>query len=307
MEKSKAIFQGCDGWGLFLYEWNAVPSPRAAIQILHGMAEHAGRYESFARFLNGQGYVVYAHDHRGQGRSTKNPDDLGKVGKDGFNKTVEDAHLITKRIKEKHPGLPVYLFAHSFGSFVGQDYITRFGKDIDGIVLSGSALQTGPAIQAGVVVASVQRLLFGEKRKGKLINSLSFGSFNKGVENPNSPFDWLSRDTQEVGKYCNDPLCGSIFSIGFSYYLFKGLKKLYGPERLAGIPRTLPICLLAGDRDPVGSYGESVKKLCDLYKSLGVEDVALKLYPGARHEILNETNREEVYHDIAVWLDKHLA
>ena len=248
--------------------------------------------------------MVYSHDHRGQGKSSKSVEELGYIGRDGFNLTVFDAHLITKRIKEKHPNLPVYILAHSFGSFIGQDYITRFGNDIAGIILSGSAAQIGADIKAGVVLSSLQRLIFGEKKKGKLIDKMSFGSHNKGIDNPVSSFDWLSRDAKEVKKYCDDPLCGTVFTIGFYYYLFRGLTAMYSPDRLTNIPKKLPIYIMSGDKDPVSHYGETVKTLKEMYLQQGVMDVELKLYPGGRHELINESNRDEVFKNIAAWLNK---
>ena len=305
MEKQNAYIKGHGGWDLYLYQWNEVKDPVGAVQILHGMAEHTGRYKAFAEFLNKQGYVVYGHDHRGQGYSCKSLEELGSVGEESFNNAVQDANLVTQIIKKNHAELPVFIFAHSFGSFVGQEYITRYGHDIAGIILSGSAAQTGAEVSAGAFVAALQKRLFGSEKKGKLLNSLSFGSFNKRIKNPETSFDWLSRDGQEVSKYRADPRCGYVFSIGFYYYFFKGLKKLYQYDKLERIPLNLSIFILSGEEDPVGKYGQSVKKLDQIYRKLGLKAVELKLYSGGRHEMLNEINRDEVFMDIADWLNKN--
>ncbi len=305
MENACSYVKALGDRELCLHQWNQVKSPIGAIQILHGMAEHAGRYEAFAKFLNDEGYVVYGHDHWSQGYSCKSMEELGYIGEDGFNSTVKDAHFITNLIKEKHPGLPVFIFAHSFGSFVGQDFITHYGLNIDGIILSGSAAQNGIDVSAGAILATLQKRLIGGKKKGKLLDSLSFGSYNKSIKEPSTSFDWLSRDTGEVSKYCDDPRCGYVFPIDFYYYFFKGLKKLYQADKLRNVPLTLPIYIMSGERDPVGHFGKSVKALYEIYRKLGIEDITLKLYPEGRHEMLNEINRNEVFRDIADWLSKH--
>jgi alpha-beta hydrolase superfamily lysophospholipase len=290
------------GKNIFIYCWDNVSKPRAVVQIFHGMAEHAGRYESFAKYLNKSGYIVYADDHRGHGRTAGSIDELGYVGEDGFNKTVEDEHLITKHIKEKHGKLPIIIFGHSFGSFLAQEYIIRYGKDISATVLCGTAAKAGIDIAMGRVVAYIEKCIFGDKKKSKLLDFLTFQGYNKRIKDSCSKLAWVSSDPQEVKKYEEDPFCGTVFTAGFYYYFLKGLSKLYIKERLAQIPVDLPIFIIAGDQDPVGNYGNAVKELYDIYKKSGMEDIKLKLYMYARHEILNEVNRDEVYSDVVNWL-----
>jgi alpha-beta hydrolase superfamily lysophospholipase len=318
MSNEEFSFDGKDQKSIHTYMWNDVEKPKAVLQIFHGMAEHAGRYAEFAGFLNKRGYIVYADDHRGHGKtagissstdagaSDGVPVDLGYVGKDGFSMIVEDEHVLHGIIKEKHTGLPVFVLAHSFGSFLGQEYIIRYGGEIAGAMLSGSAMKKGADVKAGRVLSSVMMLL-GGKKKNALIDRLGFKEANARIANPRTTADWLSRDEAVVDKYMNDPCCGKVATTNFYYCLFKGLSGLYKSKRLVKIPKELPIYILSGDNDPIGSYGTSTAKLYEMYRELGIKDVGLKLFEGCRHEILNETNRQEVYEEMADWLDSHLT
>lgn len=301
MEKGFFI-QGNDGWQIYLRVWDQVENPLGIVQIFHGMAEHGGRYADFAKYLNSKGYIVYADDHRGHGLSLGENKVLAYVGEDGFNNIVEDERIISLMIKEKYKGLPLYIFAHSFGSFIGQEYILRYSNEISGIILSGSAKQDGPEIKAGGFLASVQSSIFHDWKPAKLLDRLSFGSYNDKVDNKRTKFDWLSRDQAQVDKYIEDDLSGYISPVNFYYNLFKGLKNLYKPERLKGINKDLPILILSGHMDPVGKYGDSLKELYKTYNDIGLKDVLLKLYQGGRHELLNEINKDEVYDFIYEWI-----
>jgi alpha-beta hydrolase superfamily lysophospholipase len=306
IKKSREFsIEGIDNKKIFIRVWDDISNIKGAIQIIHGMAEHSGRYDEFARFLNVNGYIVYADDHRGHGKTEKTKEELGYLGEDGFNKIVEDENIITNFIKNQYKDIPVHIFAHSFGSFIGQEYITRYSKNINGIILSGSAMQIGLDVKLGAVLTKFQRSFIDEKRQAKIIDRLSFGSFNKKVANPINKFAWLSRDESEVDKYIKDEYCGFISSINFYYTLFNGLNGLYKIDKLKNINKELPILVLSGDMDPVGKYGRSVKKLYNQYKNLGIEKVSIKLYEGARHELLNETNRDEVYEYIVKWIKEN--
>lgn len=299
MEKIKAN----DGKELYIYCWDKVEKPKAMIQISHGMAEHAGRYKEFAEYLNKQGFIVYASDHRGHGKTAGIIEDLGYIGEDGFNKIVEDKHLVFEKMKQEYPKLPRFLFGHSFGSFISQEYILRYGSELNGVILSGSAAQKGLQIYVGRVVTSIERFIFGERKHSNLMENLSFGSFNKRFKKDGYKFAWLSSDLNQVKKYEEDAFCGTVFPTGFFYYLMKGLKKLYKKERLASIPKELPIYIISGENDPVGGYGKLIKDLFKIYKETGIKDVQIKLYQGFRHEVLNETNKNQVYVDILNWLN----
>lgn len=305
MKQEEFFFKGCDGKLLHSFCWQAGPDARGVVQISHGMAEHTARYDRFAKWLNGKGYTVYADDHRGHGMTAGIPDEIGYIGEDGFNRIVEDKYILTGLIKEKHPGLPIFLFGHSFGSFIAQEYISRYGNEIAGVILSGSAMNDGPDLKAGLIIATVMKL-FGGKRQNALLDRLMFGSFNGRIQNPVSKFDWLSRDGEEVARYVADPLCGAVLTTNFYYEFLKGLSELYAKDKPAGISKKLPICIISGAGDPVGGYGKRISKLHKLYSGLGIEDLTLQLYEDGRHEMLNEINRDEVFEYIASWLDLHL-
>ena len=305
MKQEVFFYKGFDGKLIPSYCWGAGPGARAVVQISHGMAEHAERYTRFAEWLNERGYTVYAEDCRGHGKTAGTPDEIGYIGDNGFNKIVEDKYILTGLIKEKHPGLPVFMLGHSFGSFIMQDYMTKYGNEAAGVILSGSAMNDGLNVKAGLIVASIMKF-FGEKRRNGLLDGLMFGSFNHGIENPASKFDWLSRDSSEVARYDADPLCGGVFTTNFFYELLKSFTVQYGKGKTSSIPKKLPICIISGENDPVDGCGKLVSKLHKLYCDVGIEDLTLKLYKDGRHEMLNEINRDEVFEYIAAWLDSHL-
>ncbi len=309
MEREKdltAKLTAKDGHIISVYCWDKVENPRAVFQIFHGMGEHAGRYERIANYLNSKGIAVVGDDHRGHGKTALLNGTRGNIGKNGFYNIVEDEYMITQLMKKKYTNTPVYIFAHSFGSFIGQEYITRYGSEIDGIILCGSAAQTGFEFKIAKILALVQRKLFGEEKDAKLMEKLSFGSFNKKIDTSDNS-NWLSRDSAEVKKYADDPLCGFTCSVGFYYYFTDGLTKLYNKDKLAKIPKQLPVYIIAGEEDPVGNYGKKVTNLYNLYKGLNLSDLELKLYKDCRHELLNETNRDAITEDIFNWIESRLA
>ncbi|MBK1813006.1 lysophospholipase [Clostridium sp. YIM B02505] len=286
---------------IFVRCWDDVSTPKGIVQIFHGMAEHSARYAAFARYLNSKNFIVYANDYRGHGRTDIN--NLGYIGRDGFNKIVEDEHMLTNIIKEKHVNIPVFIFAHSFGSFIGQEYIIKHGNEISGIMLSGSALRKGLAVHGGIVLSFIEKSLFGDLKKSSLLDFLSFYNYNKKIKKSKSKFDWLTKDSIEIQKYEIDPLCGNIATSGFYYYFLKGLTKLYDTNRLELIPKQLPVFIISGEDDPVGNYGVWVKNLYTIYKDVNLNNVNIKLYTGNRHELINELNSNVVFNDIVYWLN----
>ncbi len=305
MSKDQFV-KGIDGRDIFLRIWDQVEKPLAMVQIFHGMAEHSLRYNDFALFLNKKGLIVYANDHRGHGYS-QGEDVLGYTGQNGFNNIVEDGKLISDLMKKAYPSLPLFIFAHSFGSFVGQEYIIRYSKEINGIILSGSAKQDGLDVKGGRLLASLQNKIFDDKAEANLLDNLSFGSYNNRIEKRRTKFDFLSRDDKEVYKYILDDLSGYISPINFYYNLFSGFRGLYKQNRLAKISKGLPILILSGAMDPVGKYGASVKALYKNYQALNIDNVQLKLFEGCRHELVNEINKDEVYDFIWSWLENLLV
>ena len=301
-------FTSFDNTILQCYLWNDVKNPKGVVQISHGMAEHARRYDAFAKFLNANGYVVFADDHRAHGMTSTKQSKKGIYGYhkgDIYNDTVRDEIAITAHLKERF-GVPVVYLGHSYGSMLGQRYIEMKNESC-GAILCGSANMKGALLGVGCAVANVQYKLLGGEKAGKLLNALSFGSYNAKFKSDKTDYAWLSRDKEQVKKYILDEQCGGVMSIAFFKFFFNGLKDSYKKENLAGIDKNKSIAIFSGALDPVGGAGKLVDKLYKQYVDLGVKDVSLKLYADARHEILNEVNNAEVYADFLAAIDKMTA
>lgn len=298
-----------DGSSLAFYSW---PTPqaqvKAAVQIAHGLSEHAARYDRLAQALTRAGYAVYASDHRGHGRTPQNPLDFGFFGDgDGIRNVVEDLYAVNRRIAAERPGVRRVLFGHSFGSFMAQLYLFTHADTLSAVVLSGTNNGGGWLVRLGRYVAMFERLRLGSKNRSPLLQQLSFGSFNQAFNPPRTDFDWLSRDEREVDKYIGDPLSGFPITTQGWIDLYGALKRMDDPAQQARIPKSLPLYIFAGDSDPVGEQGRGPTALAKAYERAGMQHVTLKLYPGARHETLNETNRDRVTADFIAWLDANVA
>lgn len=279
--------------------------PRGVVQIAHGMAEHIGRYDEFMRFLAANGFVACGNDHIGHGR-TASAEGLGYLAaKNGFDYLITDLHLLTIYIRGKYPGAPYFLLGHSMGSFAARLYLTRYGRELAGAVISG----TGAGRPMLPAAAAVKKLAGsrGSRKPSRLLDKLAFGGFNGAVRRPQTPFDWLSRDSQSVQAYLDDPYCGFVFSASAFGDLFTGVYRANKRSAFADTPKELPILMVSGDRDPVGDYGRGVKKVYENFLQAGLEQVELRLYPGGRHEMLNEINKEQVYEDILQFLEQNRA
>lgn len=307
MQQQTFTFGNDAGHQVFVYLWSPVPSVRlrGVLQIAHGMSETAERYGRFAETLTQAGFAVYANDHRGHGRTAANPGQLGWPGPDGLNGMVRDMIEVGRRARNDHPDLPLFLMGHSMGSFLTQKTMYTAPELYSGFILSGT---NGPRgmLSFGQQLARWQAAFQGPEHPSLLLNALSFGSFNRAFLPMRTPFDWLSRDSQEVDRFIENPLCGFICSAGFFQGLFGLLREIHRPELMRKIPRDKPVYVFGGDRDPVGLNGKGVGRLIALYKRLGIEDLEVKLYPEGRHEMLNEINRDEVTADALAWLERHL-
>lgn len=291
-----------------IHRWDDVAGPRAAVHVVHGMSEHGARYAGFAAALNRAGYVVWAHDHRGHGRNPTPPVGLGHFAdRDGWRAIVEDTWAVSNALQAAHPNLPLVLFAHSMGSFVGQTLVGEHGEGYDAVILSGSNGPPG-ALEAVVrLVASAQLRALGGRAHGAWTNRLVMGSYNRQFAPNRTGSDWLSRDPVEVDRFIADPLCGAPLSAQ-SWVDFLAGKILLGrDDHLRRIPKRLPILLMAGTRDPVGENARGVRRLLATYEAVGLERVSMRLYEDARHELVNETNRDVVFADVIAWLDKAIA
>ena len=277
---------------------------RGVLQVVHGMAEYVERYEEFARFLVEKGFVVTGEDHLGHGKS------VGEKGKYGYfceqdpaTVLVRDVHRLKKLTEEKYPDVPYIIMGHSMGSFITRNYMFGHGAGLDGVVIMGTGMEPLITVEAAKAAASVQKLFLGDRHRSRLIDRLAFGTYNKKIENPRTAFDWLSRDGSRVEQYMADPQCGFVFTVNGFGALFELISRLYRKECLARIPKELPVYMVSGTADPVGGYGKGVEKAYRSLKEAGLKNVNLKLYGDGRHELLNETNREEVMRDICLWME----
>jgi alpha-beta hydrolase superfamily lysophospholipase len=299
-----------DGASIVVYRWLPSGSPRSVVQISHGAAEHAARYDRVARDLVQAGHAVYADDHRGHGRTAEAGPGAGIAGPDSWNAMLADGKLLTDHIAEAHPGVPIVLLGHSMGSLLAQGYIQRWGPALRAVALSGTAdsLPAGAEDLAERVRAAIDR-------DGRDAPSEDFGllfaDFNEhfvadAPADGLTGFEWLSRDEAEVRAYVEDPWCGFPLSNGMVIDMADVLEETWAPGRLEDIPKELPILVFAGDRDPVGEFGAGIHRLVERYREVGLTVTEI-LYPDARHEIFNETNRDQVHRDLIGWLDEVLA
>ena len=280
-------------------------SIRCIVQIVHGMAEYVERYEEFAEFLTDRGFVVTGEDHMGHGKS------VGKDGKFGYfceqdpaTVLVRDVHRFKKMTMEMYPNIPYVKLGHSMGSFITRNYMFRYGTGINAAVVMGTGMPPKALTVFARTLSGIQRMIFGSGKKGRLIDRLAFGQYNRRIDHPETSFDWLSRDAQRVDEYKNDPLCGFVFTVNGFQTLFELVGRLYHPENLERIPKKMPVFLISGDSDPVGDYGRGVRKTYISLRAVGLEDIKVKLYEGARHELLNEINRQDVMEDIYAWIEE---
>lgn len=294
------VMEASDGTEVHYQYWAATSEPHAVVQVVHGAAEHGGRYDRFARFLNRHGYGVYATDHRGHGRTLVRSEALGDAGPDAWDNFVRDEMQLSTLIRDEHPDAELVLFGHSMGSFIAQDYITRQPERIDGLVLSGTAYGPPPPRELlDAVDAAAEEAPLADSE----IWAGMFTDFNKPFSDEPG-YQWLSRDQAEVQKYVDDPLSGFAFSNELVRDFFHGMADLRDPDREQNIPRDLPVLVIQGELDPVGDNLEATRALLARFEELGLTRVEHEFYDDARHELLNETNREQVQEDVLAWLNE---
>ncbi len=304
MQTVTNTFAGIDQKEIFYHQWLPDDGSKlqAIVQIAHGMAEHSQRYHRFAEVLTKEGMAVYANDHRGHGKTAG---DLSKVGyfEEGsfWEKTLEDLHTFNQLIRNAHPGVPIFLLGHSMGSMLWRHYIAQYPEPLQGVILSGTGGDPGFIGKVGVLVAQLQTVIRSRKVRSKTLNAMAFGAFNNHFKPNRTEFDWLSRDESEVDKYVADDYCGGVFTAGFFVDLLKGVNTINSTSNYRSTPKGLPIYLVAGSQDPVGDMSKGVQQVFKAYQKTGMESVNCKIYPNARHEVLNEVNREEVVADLVDW------
>lgn len=298
---------GTDGLQVYVYQWLPEGDVVGVVQIAHGMAEHAARYERFAKELNKHGIAVYANDHRGHGKSIPEGQTPGHMAdQEGWQKAVTDLGLITQQIKENHPEKPVVLMGHSMGSFLTQDYMAQYGQYIDGAALSATNGPPGTLGKLAQLVSRIEKLRNGNTGHSTLLANMSFKAFNKTFAPNRTEFDWLSRDEAEVDKYVADPLCGFDCSVATWIGLLDALTRISRDDALSQMDKYKPIYVFSGTEDPVGEKTKGVKRLLKAYQKHGFANVIHKFYESGRHELLNETNREEVTSDFIDWFKQQI-
>lgn len=295
-----------DQYPLVLHEWQPQNQPtKAVLLISHGMAEHAARYDRLAQQLNARGYSVAALDQRGHGQSARGHSVGHFADQHGWRKVTGDIELLVREGQALAPGKPVFLLGHSMGSYIVQGFLTRHRADLAGVVLTGSNAHPSALSRFGRAAATLEGRLRGADQPALAMARLSFGQFNKAFRPPRTDFDWLSRDSVEVDRYIADPLCGFSCTAKLWQDLFGGLLQIADPRELRHIPATLPVLIMGGSADPV-SAGNGLNKLQQRLQDAGLSQVSLRLYDDARHEIFNETNRDQITHELIEWLDAHL-
>lgn len=291
---------------LFVNQWLPESAPRAVIMVAHGMAEHSGRYARLAQALCNEDYGVYAPDLRGHGRTAENAILGHYADHDGWAKVVGDLASLNQHIGQQHPETPILLLGHSMGSYIAQAYLLHHSASLHGAILSGSNFQPVTLYRAARQIARFERWRQGAAGRSALIEWLSFGSFNKAFKPTRTAFDWLSRDPVEVDKYVQDPLCGFRCTNQLWVDLLGGLQQISKASNLAQIDPGLPLMVIGGECDPV-SEGKRLKDLADALCDAGNRHLQLKIYPQARHELFNETNRDEVTTDVLAWIAQALS
>lgn len=278
--------------------------PKAIVQLAHGMMEHINRYDEFATFLVKNDIVVYGNDHRGHGKTGAKQGLIGFLAEsDGFSKTTNDLYEITKLIKKDYPSVPLFLFGHSMGSFLVREYIQKYSNMVDGVILSGTGYYPSAIIEGGKLLART----LPPKEESHLMDYLSFGQNNRKIKEKKTKFDWLSRDDQSVQAYIDDSQTGFVATARFFYDLMTGLGMIHNTEHNRLIRGDLPMLLISGDADPVGDYSKGIWKTADLYKRAGLNNFSVMLFNDARHELLNELNKEEVYQALYQWIENRLV
>jgi len=297
-----AYYDSCGKGKIYYCRWEPQASPKGVVQLVHGIAEHVKRYEEFASFLTNQGFLVVAEDHMGHGLSLDKNGIQGYFHGGWFN-AVADTYQLLQLIKTEYPNIPYILMGHSMGSFMVRTILEIYPEtEINGCIISGTGWMLDSLLTAGSIVCNAVCKLAGETKPSRLLQSVVFGGYNKRIEHPRTPFDWLSRDSQVVDAYVSDPLCGFIAAAGLIRDMLGGIRYIQQKDNLNNMNPALPILFIAGGDDPVGDYGNGVRKAAANFERIGMSSVMTKIYPLCRHEVLNEINRKEVYHDVLDWI-----
>ncbi len=290
-----------------VHGWVYVPDcePVALLQLSHGMCEYIGRYHWFMEALCEQGFVVFGNDHIGHGESSEAEDYGFFAEKGGYRHLVTDLHRMSVIVREHYPELPLFLFGHSMGSFVARLYTAKYGEELAGAIYCGTC-GPNPVARAGASLAAAVAKFKGARHRSNALTKMAFGGYNNHYAESRTAYDWLTRDEAVVDRYLEDPKCTFLFTASGYKDLFQLVDRCNRKSCFRAVPKDLPVLLIAGDMDPVGDYGKGVLAVQEKLLEQGVQDVSMILYPNARHELLNELNRNEVLEDIRFWLQEQL-
>lgn len=279
--------------------------PRGVVQLIHGMAEHIGRYDDFARFLADAGYLVAGHDHIGHGDTAGAPEHRGVIDAEGgADAMIEDAQMLRLLVSQQvASGTPYFIFGHSMGSLVLRSYLPRYGSGLAGAIICGTANEPVAVSRAGNLAARAIARVRGDDYRSNLLHALADGAYSRAIKDARTPFDWLSRDPAVADAFMADETCGFMFGAGAYATLTDLAYRAAVPATLAATPHEVPLLYVAGDADPVGKGGKGVAAAAESMEAAGAEDLTLRLFSGMRHEILNEIGKEEVYDFILEWIN----
>lgn len=282
-------------------------SPQAMVQLVHGISEYMGRYDAFARFLAEHGFAVAGHDHLGHGGTARDRSEYGYFSaRNGWDYLVRDVKSLHDQMDRRFPGLPHFLLGHSMGSFVSRTYLIEHPGTVDGCLLLGTGQESPALVAFGKALSGALCRLRGGRYHSPLVTALSLGAYNAQFRPTRTNADWISRDTAAVDAYVSDPLCRFVPTVGMFRDMMGGLQRIADPKNLSRMDPRTPVGLFSGDADPVGARGKGVEKVAGFFRRAGCQDLTVKLYPDARHELLNELNRAEVFSDLLAWLEEHL-
>lgn len=283
--------------------WEPERETKAILQISHGMVEYIVRYDDFAKHLNQQGILVIGNDHLGHGQSVLDESEFGYFGKEKGSAVVDDLYEVTKYAKKQYgENIPYFLMGHSMGSFMARRYLMSYGEKITGAIISGTGYKAVPVLDAALFFTAVTKFFHGERYRSPFLKWLAFHTYNRKIADVKTENDWLTRDAAVVAAYNENPYCKFSFTVNGYETLSDTIKYIQKQSNWEKTPKQLPILMIAGEEDPVGSYGKDVKKVYKKYQQLGCNHIELKLYQDDRHELVNELDREVVYADISQWI-----
>lgn len=303
-------FEASDGLKINAFIWDQVEAGKvkAMVQLHHGMAEYALRYDRFARYLNNNGYLVCSVDMRGHGHHITEGHQKGFFAETkGWEQIIDDYSLLNQFIRKKYPDVPVVLMGHSMGSFFARAFFEKHGGAVDAMILSGTAFYPAAMIASGKILATLQRFFAGPRHHSSMLHAMAFKAHNNRFKPAKTPVDWLSRDHESCKSYHHDELCGFVCTTAFYQDLFRLLSFIQQKNLYNESDKDIPVLLLSGSMDAVGNFGKGPELCAKFFRENGFRNVSLKLYDQGRHEMLNETNRDDVYHFITSWLDKRYA